>query len=325
MRWRAKAHLLAIASRVPGGRSLYRLYQDRHASSMADAEEMFGRALDLIDLCRQGGADLRGCECLEVGTGWNPWVPLLLIVAGARRVVTTDINPWLSLKSAVGTTDALLARADRTAHALGVPERTIVSRLERARHAATLPQWLDALNITYHCQDLLSASLPAQSFDAVFSSNVLEHVEPATLRSIHLETWRVLRKGGRIVHRFNPQDHFSTVDRSITGANFLRFSEEEWSWLGGSGLSYHNRLRCPQHRALIVECGFEVVIERRRADARARSAIELGQLRVHPDFSSFNAADLTDDYMWVVAEKRRSAYPAAVSRDFRRAEAQVHG
>ena len=308
-RWRTKAHLLAIASRTPGALALYRLHQDLKAADLSDADEMLGRSLDLLALVRDSGADLRGRDCLEVGTGWCPWLPLLLRTAGVGRVVTIDVNPWLSLTTARSTTQALLERADRVADALAMSVHAVRAAVYEAQGATSLAQWLSALNIDYRCSDLLSADLAATSFDAILSSNVLEHVPPEGLRSIHQESWRLLRQGGRVFHRFNPQDHFSTADRSITGANFLQFSQDEWSWLGGSGLSYHNRLRCPQHRDLITGCGFRMVLERTRPDARARDAIASGRLRVHTDFAGFDLAELTDDYMWAVAEKLTPAAP----------------
>jgi SAM-dependent methyltransferase len=303
MGWRAKAHFLAITSRTPGGRAAYRYYQDRQASRMADADEMLTRALDLLGLYRESGGDPRDRDCLEIGTGWCPWVPLLLAVSGARRIVTFDINPWLSLKTAIGTTNALRNRVGRVAAALQRTEREILPALEKACQATTLDEWLSAVHVTYRCEDLCAAALPAETFDVIFSSNVLEHVSAKALSALHRESWRLLRDGGRVVHRFNPQDHFSVGDCTITGANFLQYSQKEWQWLGGSGLSYHNRLRCPQHRELIISSGLDVVLARTRQDARARHAIESGALRVHRDFAGFDPAALTDDYMWIVAEK----------------------
>jgi SAM-dependent methyltransferase len=305
--WRIKAHVLAVASRTPGGRALYQRYSGIKAGRMHDAEEMFGRACDLLDLYRHSGGVLSGRDCLEIGTGWCPWVPLLLSVGGAHRIVTVDINPWLTLRTAVATTRAVLARREVIANMLGGSAGAGMRRLEEAEQARSLNDWLSMVGVVYHHADLLTAGLPAGSFDLVVSSNVLEHVPPGVLKAIHTESDRLLRAGGRIVHRFNPQDHFAGGDSSITGANFVQFSESEWRWLGGSGLSYHNRLRCRQHRVLIEQAGFDVVVARTRPDPAARRAIETGALRVHPDFAGFDSVDLTDDYMWVVAQKQGAA------------------
>jgi SAM-dependent methyltransferase len=240
-------------------------------------------------------------------------VPLLLAVSGARQVVTVDINPWLSHQTAVNTTREMASRAQQLADPLGISEETIRARLQAALSAPTLEAWQSALGIRYIQASLVAANLPATSIDVVFSSNVLEHVVPEALDEMHRESARVLRRGGRIVHRFNPQDHFSAADRSITGANFLQFSERQWYWLGGSGLAFHNRLRCPQHQVRIAQAGFDVVLTRTRPDARARLAIESGALRVHQDFAGLSVHDLTDDYMWIVAEKGDDARPRDAS------------
>jgi len=303
MNWKLKAHALAVASRVPGGQQAYLWFQDRQASRMHDADEMLGRALDLLATFHDGGGDPAGRECLEIGTGWCPWVPLLLVLKGARRVLTMDVNPYLSHATAVGTTRALLERTTRVSAGIGVPAAQIEARLATAAAAPTLDAWLAALGVTYQLGDVTQAGLPASSFDLVVSSNVLEHVPPDALRAIHAESVRLLRPGGCVVHRFNPQDHYSTFDRTITGANFLQYSADEWHWLGGSGISYHNRLRCPQHQALVEQAGLRVRLSRTRPDPKAQRAIESGALKVHQDFAGMAVADLTDEYMWIVAEK----------------------
>jgi hypothetical protein len=116
----------------------------------------------------------------------------------------------------------------------------------------------------------------------------------------------LLKSGGLAVHRFNPGDHFASVDKSITTANFLRFSEADWKWYGGSGLSYHNRLRCTEHAGLLESAGMRVVHSAVRTDQRAVQAIRSGDLKVHPDYSEFTAEELSADYMWIVATPESS-------------------
>ena len=303
VRWRTKAAFLAAASRTAVGRAMYRTFQDIKASRTASADMGCDRALDLLGLIRKRES-LRGRSFLEIGTGWCPWVPLVLLMAGARLVVTVDVNPWLSHRTAVRTTRALLARVSRIGEQTETDPEGIRERLSPAVEAPTLDAWLSVTGIRYiHGSGVQSAGLPASSFDGVVSSNVLEHVTPEDLLAIHLESARLLRPGGFVAHRFNPQDHFSVDDRSITGANFLQFSAEDWHPLGGSGLAYHNRLRCPQHLDVIRTAGLSIVYSRTRQDPKARAAIESEQLHVHPDFAGMEPGDLSDDYMWVVAQR----------------------
>jgi SAM-dependent methyltransferase len=265
----------------------------------------------LIALFRQAGGQIGGCTFVEVGTGWCPWLPLLLSVGGARRIVTVDLHPWLSRETALSTTRAFLERRRHIAQALDLDEALIEPTLAPALSATSLHEWLDSVRIVYMPRtELHQASLESGSIDAVVSSNVLEHVTPEGLRAIHQESARLLRSGGLVAHRFNPQDHFSFSDDRITGANFLKFSESQWRRIGGSGLAYHNRLRCRHHLEMIRAAGLDVTIERTRADATAERAIRSGALTVHQDFRGLSPKELTDDYMWVAARKPAGAAPS---------------
>ena len=57
--------------------------------------EYIDRAIEIIDMIREGGGDPDGSTFLEIGTGWKPYLPFVLSLAGARRVITLDVNRWL--------------------------------------------------------------------------------------------------------------------------------------------------------------------------------------------------------------------------------------
>ena len=287
MRWVVKAHTLALLSRLPGGKRLYHASQRVLRTNVLDVSEALERAAQIIDLIREAGGNVAGAACMEVGTGWRPFVPLLLRLAGAERTITFDVNPWLDQRYALETYLAIDRVLPQIAARLGIP----LSEVER-RHARwngrppRMADILTAFHVDYRCPaDASATRLPADSVDCVVSSNVLEHVAPDVLAAIHRESFRVLTPGGLAVHRFNPGDHFVSVDRSITGANFLQFSPDQWHWLGGSGLSYHNRLRCTEHEQLLRQSGFALAVARAREDPRAREAIRAGQLTVHAGIS----------------------------------------
>lgn len=280
MNWRLKARLLARLERLPSGHCAYSAVQDLKASSGHDADEMPGRSLDLLALHAGAGGRLPPGVCVEVGTGWWPWLPLLLRLSGAQQILTIDLNPWLSHAPAPATTRDLIARVDRAAPALRGEPSALRAELEPLLATRTLSEWLRASRSDYRAPaDARRSELPASSVDTVLGSNVLEH-------------------------------DFAASDRSITGANFLQYSRDEWRRLGGDGLAPHNRLRCVQHATLVRDAGLDVVVSRTRPDARAHRAIETGELVVHGDFAGFSAKELTDDYMWLAA---RAAKPAVAS------------
>jgi SAM-dependent methyltransferase len=324
MNWKLKAHAMAVLSRVPGGRPTYHRLQRWMGTNRLDVRESLARAAEVVEMIRAAGRDPCRGTYLEVGTGWRPFLPFLLHLIGAERIITVDINPWLSHPYAVETCAAFAGQLDALAERLQIDPELMRRRYEvAATRTRDLHDLLSAFGVEYRCPaDARETGLPDQSVDYVCSSNVLEHIPPDVLLDIHRESFRVLKPGGLSVHRFNPQDHYSTFDRSITGVNFLQYSAKQWRWYGGSGLSYHNRLRCPQHRDLFEAAGLAVATERVRIDPRAAKAIEDGQITINPDFAQYSPQELAADYMWVVArredgvpeESRASAPAAAVLR-----------
>ncbi len=304
-----KARLLVLLEHLPGGSAAYSAIQNLKAARGLDADEMLGRAVDLLGLYVEAGGGLPPGKCIEIGTGWCPWFPLLLRLSGARDVLTIDVNPWLSHATAMATTRDLLARVDGVAEVLRQGPDTLRAQLRPLLATRSLGEWLEVSAIDYRCPaDARAFDLPTSSVDAVFSSNVLEHVTAEDLALLHVEAKRVLRPGGLAAHRFNPQDHFAPSDPSITGANFLQFSPAQWRRLGGDGLAPHNRLRCVQHARLVEDANLQVVVSRTRPDSRARLAIESGALPVHQVFAGMSPSELSDDYMWLAA---RAVKPAS--------------
>jgi len=302
MNWKLKAHSMALLSRIPGGKWIYHKMQACLGTNRLPADEGVARAAEIVELIHEAGRSPLDAVFVEIGTGWRPFLPFLLHLVGAKRIISFDINRWLSRAYAFETHLALAHHLDAIALRLGIQPGLVHDRYDRVnRLAHDLPSLLKAFCLEYRCPgDARQTGLPDASIDFVCSSNVLEHIPPNVLREIHHESARILRPGALAVHRFNPGDHFTVIDGSITAVNFLRYSEQQWWWYGGTGLSYHNRLRCLQHRQLLDEAGFSVLIDRVRIDHRALDSIRRNELVIHPDFDQFTPEQLAADYMWVV-------------------------
>lgn len=307
MRWEVKAAVQATLSRVPGGYRLHRKMQDLAGSSRLDAEVQYGRKQRFLARVLAAGLPIRDRTFLEVGTGWHPLTPLLLHLLGAREVVTVDINPWLDARSLGETLDAVWSLSDRIAADFGLSAGECRSRLERLRREAAVADAspeavLAGASIRYRMPlDACSTGLPAASFDYLISSNVFEHVPPEVLRGILRESRRILRPGGVHLHHVNPGDHFS-YDPRITSVNFLRYSRRAWRYLGGSGLAYHNRLRCVDYVRLFEQEGFTVLYRDAEIDPAALRALRGGSVRPHPDFSDYTPEELSEHIIDVFAQ-----------------------
>lgn len=306
MKWTWKAHGLAILSRIPLGNKLYTTGQRIAGTNRLQLDRDLNRTYELIALCRDAGQSLTGSTVVEIGTGWRPLTAFTFALAGARRVHTIDVNPWLDAKYARETWLALEDRLDEIAAVANVDPADVRQRYQAIdpTTAATVDDFLKPVGIEYvYPGDARTTGLDDNSVDMIVSSNVLEHIPLDVQKAIHRESFRILKPGGVATHRFNPQDHYSTVDSTITNANFLQFREAEWSWYGGTGLAYHNRLRAPQYRHLFEQTGFDLAVFRERVDQRSLQAIESGELPVSEEFAQFSPQELAVDYIWVAAMK----------------------
>lgn len=325
MSWKLKAHTLALLSRIPAGRTLYHTLQKCAGTNRLNVRRDLDRAFELVDLVHQIDGTVEGAECLEIGTGWRPFVPFVLALGGAKRVITIDVNPWLTADYAVETWKSLELFLPEIAANCRLPEHEVWDNYRAVpRNARTLTDIFQPLHIEYiYPGDARATGLPAGSMDLVLSSNVLEHIPLDIQTEIHRESLRILRPNGLAVHRFNPQDHYATVDSAITHANFLRFSTRQWHWLGGSGLAYHNRLRSRDYREMFAKVGLSIEICRERIDQRSLEAIRTGALPVHADFQAYTPEELAVDYLWTVCRK---AVPSEwKSEDANEHPASAHG
>jgi hypothetical protein len=304
MNWRAKANALRLLGSVPGGRRVYHKAQRILGTNQIQPAEQTNRAIEVVELILHAGADPKGMVCLEIGTGWHPFLPSIMYLCGARRIISLDVNAWLTRAYTLETFRSLADQLDVISRRLRIDPETLRHRYSRmAGRESELGALLESIGLEYHCPaDARKTGLPDESVDFVCSSNVLEHISPDALSAIHNECRRILRRGGLSVHRINPGDHFARSDSSITTANFLRFSPRQWHRLAGDGIAYHNRLRCCQHVELLSQAGFTIHRHKNRIDTRALEAIRSGLLTVHPDFASFSSEELAADYLHVVAQ-----------------------
>jgi SAM-dependent methyltransferase len=307
MRWEVKAAIQATLSRIPFGYALHRKLQDLGGSSRLDVEDHYGRKRKFLKRVEEHGLPLAGRDFLEIGTGWHPVLPVLLHLLDARQVTTIDVNPWLTRASLAETFHAFQGIAGRVAADFGkdaARAQATMDRLCTLVEDASVPilDVLKAANIRYGLPvDACKTPYEAGSFDYVVSSNVLEHVPPEVIRGMFTESRRVLKPGGYNLHHVNPGDHFSVGDSRVTTVHFVRYSSRAWYWIGGSGLAYHNRLRCVEYARLLESAGFTVTYSDTEIDPRGLEALEKRQVLPHPDFAAFTNEELSGNVIDVFA------------------------
>ena len=297
MRWEVKAAIQGVLSRLPGGYRLHRRLQRLTGTDRIDVADEYRRKAQFLRRLLDRGIALKGATVLEIGTGWHPYLPLVLHLMDAERTVTVDVNPWLTRETLAETVAAVDSRVNRLASDFGVDESEARRRLAALRQqlcsGAAPAEVLRAAGVDYrYPMDAGDTGLPAEGFDLVVSSNVFEHIPPGELRRIVTESRRLLRPGGVSAHHVHTGDHFS-ADERITSVNFLKYSPRAWRLIG-SGLAYHNRLRCRDYARLFEEHGFELLDVVLETDERALAALRSGDVRPHERFRGYTDQELAE-------------------------------
>jgi SAM-dependent methyltransferase len=240
-----------------------------------------------------------------VGTGHQVALPIALWLCGASRIVTVDINPYLSEE--LVQNDIKFMR-DNQEKVLKIFQGTksfdqVKSRLPILFSATTsLENLLDTINLVYLCPaDAAALPLDDQSVDFHVSYTVFEHIPPDVIREILIEGTRVLNSGGLFVHCVDFSDHFAHSDESISSVNFLQYSERTWQFLAANRYAYHNRLRVDDCLELFEQCGLRILASDSTVDEEAVMLLKRGILDVSEPFKSKPIEVNATLHSWIVA------------------------
>ena len=300
--WKRKCAVDNLKALIPFGSRLrrwkYRIMPYNTVTPRADwALEEGLRQLEWILEERK----LEGAVILEIGTGWEPIIPLLFAAAGAERVYMTDLNRLCSRSSVEGAIDALrrnknkiLSRLDVTDEALG---RAVEWNLQ-----LPIDEGFSRIGLTYMApSDCAALALESQSVDVICSRDVLEHIAPPTIAGVFAESHRLLRPGGVACHIVDPSDHWQHADPTISRINFLQFSDAMHAVVHFNRLNYHNRLRHSEYVEMLQAAGYVVLREEREVDEASFVAAET--LPLAPRFRKFSPRDLATTGSFILARK----------------------
>lgn len=239
-----------------------------------DAENEPGCIQDGLKLVEMIGADrIKGATVLELGSGWQPLIPLLFKKAGASRIIMTDDKALMD--------EAYFERAKTTL----------------AKHGHTVDAIWPEFDYKAPCD---WSKIPNNSVDIIWSRACLEHIPPDILRSILVEFRRILKPGGITAHIIDNSDHWEHKDKSITRVNFLKFGDRTWKAINCHPLFYQNRLRHSDYLSLLQETGFTVLSHNPEICPRTLQAIP--SLKLAPKFRDRPHADLATITSQILAQ-----------------------
>ena len=316
-RWILKATIQGAISLLPDAQRWNRILQTRVTRSVELSDEKFlakwrQAERHVTDWESHRGA-FAGTNVLELGTGWLPIVPLAMVLNGAGRVVSIDLQDLLTDEGAVAT----LRRVEKliVSGTVRVRNPQALERLRvvlQATPTRTGRDLLSDLGITCVLGDARRLELAVGSVDLFVSNNTFEHSPGEVLTGILREFARIASPRALGSHHADMADHYAQFDRTLSVYNFLRYSDTKWRWINNR-LQYQNRLRLTDFRAIQRAAGWNVVAEANETGP----AGELEAITVAARFRGIPIADLAVINSWFVSTPvpavNRSATPVAMA------------
>ena len=302
MDWRYKATLQLCLSCLPWGEKINHQLQKHYGGpsyflidgGFADGLQM----LKSLDEAGMGG--VKGKIMVEVGTGWQPIIPVICACLGAQRIFSYDHVAHLR----AGLVKHVFIQVQEKLRA--IPEwRGISTELMpdvTDKDIRSLEHWLRFLNIDYRAPaDAAETGIAAETADIFFSNKVLEHVSQEDVLSITREAYRVLKPGGLFYSYIGMLDHYAYFDKRISRVNCLRYSDIFWRIMAQNRVSYQSRLRKSAYLDIIAATGFELITVRATIfddDVKAVKGMKLARRFEHMD-----PEDLAASFVEVIARK----------------------
>ncbi len=303
-KWIIKAVVQKGISYLPASRKINHFFQKHVTGGVLLSDEHFtlkiGHARDHFGYLTEIMGEQKERTILELGTGWYPVIPILFYLTSMGRVISVDIQQWMTRKTQQDTIvkfkhwkdsgllddlweEIIPMRWDLLMDVLNKPDNYNQEDINRL--IALTPLVADARNL----------SLLKESVDFICSNNTFEHIPREILRDILVEFKRVLHPHGLMSHFIDMSDHFAHFDSRITIYNFLQFSKKNWDLLDNS-IQPQNRLRFRDYLDMYHQTGLPVT----REVIREGSLTELEKVKVHPEFSTYSPQELAISHAYII-------------------------
>lgn len=234
------------------------------------------QGLEQIRLLQAAGVNLE-CDILEYGSGWLPIIPLLFRLAGARRLILTDMEQLMDDHTIERAAEVILENLPAVSTFFGTNQRMVRDCL----YTVFRPDYLVPWSAHQH---------PTASVDLIISRAVLEHVSPVALEDTFHEFGRILRPDGHMCHTIDNSDHWEHVDKSISRLDFLRYDGLYWRLACLNRQAFQNRLRHSDYLKLFARHGWTAVVAEGVPDPT--SLYDLMKLPLAPQFVHYDHDDL---------------------------------
>jgi len=309
MHWKTKALIQNMVAKLPQ-RLSYKCYYwiQRKYGGLKAVNPMpyVTAALKLVQYAGNAGMSLDGCHMLEVGTGRRLNMPLVYWLAGAARVTTVDLNPYLTEDLIQEDLEYLSKNWDTFCGQVEPHCRSerITALREFLETGGTMDELMEHCQIHYWAPaDATDLDLEDESVDLHVSYNVLEHIPTATLSQMFQEAVRIMKANSLFIHKVDFSDHFSHSDPTITPINFLQFDQLEWDRIAGNRYMFMNRLRVDDYPPMMTQCGLKIDTIDPLVEEQYAELVSKGELKLADEFAHKNMDALVTREAWFIATK----------------------
>jgi hypothetical protein len=244
------------------------------------------RGLELINIIQNYNIIQPGDRLLEIGTGWLHWESIFIRLFFDVKVILFDVwdNRQLKpLKNYVGRLDQLI---DQKTSLSSEKSRQIHDLIKGILNVTTFPELYNLLGFEYivDSKGTLQA-FQSESYDTIYSTDVLEHVHRNTLPEYVHDIGRLLKPGGYSIQKIDMHDHLSFYDKDASVKNYLRYSNKVWKYYFENKVQYFNLVQRSEWLELFNKAGLELINENvRQAD--------ISSLRINEQFRHLSKQDL---------------------------------
>lgn len=238
------------------------------------SKKSFDNAMKILN---DNNIQIYGKNLLELGSGWAPIFPYFFVYLGKiKKVITYDINKHYDFKT------NLKLNAYFNDHLnIKIP----VNKNTKYNIPNTVVYYPHT-NLTNE------TSFSDEKIDFIFSRNVLEHISPNDIYTMHDNFTKKISKPFYILHMISPSDHRAYSDFNLSIYDFLKYSEEEWNKIQ-TKFDYHNRLRLPQYLEIFKELNFEIIyLDYDKCTLNSDKYSKFKALKIHNDFLKFTEEEL---------------------------------
>lgn len=232
--------------------------------------------------------NLEGKTALEVGSGGQLFASLMLIHLGVGKIVLTDVVTYNDLND---------SNLDTYKHFIEI----LKTKLGPSNNCRQLTDYLNRIEFIHEPISASSLPYPNESFDIVFNTGVMEHVDSP--QQAISEFYRTLAKNGLVIcMNVGIHDHRANdPDSGFTPWSFLHYTDEQWGKFEMN--AYHqNRWRAVEFRHAFQDSNFDILKYQTKTDQKiAKEQFDT----VAPRFKKFTRDEISELGLNLVALKQK--------------------